>query len=170
MTDLSTEIAQWRNKKPKDAALLITVEFYHSAFGIHRLINGFKDKALTIESGAPRNAGEDVTFRAIALDAPWPSQKDQPTININVNIARVGSEIKSEVKKIVGFGAFEPVQVIWRAYLSSNTSSPAAAYYLYGQVTMNGESVTINASDENPLAKRVSRILTTTDFPGTIDL
>ena len=170
MTDLSTEIAQWRNRKPKDSALLTTVEFYHSGFGTHRLINGFKDKTLTLESGAPRNAGQAVSFRAIALDAPWPAQQEEPRISININIARVGSELKSEIKKIVGFGAFEPIQVVWRAYLSTDTTAPVAVFYLYGDVSMDGEAVTITASDENPLAKRISRILTTTDFPGTIDL
>lgn len=171
MADLTTEIAQWRNRKPKNVALLTTIEIYHPLTGVHRLFNGFKDKALTLESGAPRNASQTVTFRAVAFNAPKPSQQDEPRISIPISIARVGSELKTELKKIRDFGVFDPIEIVWRQYLSSNTSAPVEAYYLYAQsIAVSASGVTITASDENPLAKRVARIATTGDFPGLIDL
>lgn len=170
MTDLSTEVAQWRNKKPKDVALLTTVEFYHSSFGIIRLINAFKDRSLTLEADAPRNAGETVAFRAVTFEAPKPSQLEEPRINIPITISRIGSELKSYIKQIRAFGAYEPIQVVWRQYLS-NIATPVVVYYLYAaEVSLDAQAVTINASDENPLAKSVARIVTTGDFPGLIDL
>lgn len=171
MADLTTEIAQWRNRKPKNVALLTTVEIYHQSTGVHRLYNGFSDKTLTLESGAPRNAGQAVTFRAVAFEAPKPSQQDEPRISIPITINRIGSELKSEIKKIKAFGAFDPIEIVWRQYLSSNTSAPVEVYYLYAQnIAINAQAVTITATDENPLAKRVARIATTNDFPGLIDL
>jgi hypothetical protein len=171
MASIDTRISNYRNKKPKDSIEWTTLEIYQETVGTFRFINEFIDKDLTLEAGAPRNAGETVTFKAISFKATNPAQDSEPQSYIAVTMQRVGSEVKSIAKQLDGFAGYAPAELIWRKYLSDDTSEPALIYYLYIEsMSVDGLGVTIVATDENPNSQRVADIITTQRFPGTIDL
>lgn len=167
-----SRISDYRNKKPKNVIKFVTVEMYHPDVGTLRYVSGqYADKTFTLESGAPRNAGEAVTFQAASFQYSSPSQDSEPSSSASMSFQRVGSGIKSAIKKMQGFAAFTPVEFVWREFLSDDTSEPVIVYYLYvSSITPTRDSVTIEASDVNPLTQSISRIVTPNDFPGTIDL
>ncbi len=172
MADTTSRISAYRNKKPKDVIPFFTFEIYQANAGLFRFYKtGFSDKSFTLESDAPNNPSETVEFRAINFEGSSPSQTAEPQILIEVSVQRVGSELKSALKNMIGFAAYDPIEFTWREYLSDDTSEPAKVYYLYAQnITLSGSSATIVATDENPLSQTVSDIANTVRFPGLIDL
>ena len=172
MADTSSRIAAYRNKKPKDVVKFYTFEISQVSAGLFRFYRtGYSDRSFTLEAGAPNNPNETVEFRAISFEGDSPAQTADPQILIEVSVQRVGSELKSALKRMIGFAAYDPVRFTWREYLSDDTSGPAKVYYLYAQnITLGRDSATIVATDENPLSQTVSDIATTVRFKGLINL
>ncbi len=169
--DLDSLIAKYRNEKPVEPIVWPTIEIYNETTGVFRFVRDYADKTFTIESGADRNAGEAVDFKAIGFSAPSPSQGSEPSVTINVTLQRVGSEMKAQLKKLRGFLSFNPAYFVWREYISTDTSAPVSVYYLYVKsISMDSGAITIVASDENPLAQPVSSIATVGRFPALADL
>lgn len=168
-----SELDAYRSKKPKNVGHLIALEFYHPSIGVYRFVGPegvYKEKELGIEAGAPRNAGEMVAHRPAVFSAPFPRVEGEPTVTIQITMARVGSELKSALKKITGFAAMTPTAVIWRYYLTSDLTAPQVEYYLYGEVSLSADAVAITATEKNPLTWRICDINTTQRFPGLLDL
>lgn len=171
MADTTSRIAAYRTKKPKSTIKWETFEIYQENGGLFRFVKDFTNQTFTLEAGAPNNPSEAVEFRAINFDGSTPSQTAEPQISIEVSIQRVGSEIKSALKQMIGFAAYTPIEFTWREFMSDDTSEPVQVYYLYVQnISLARGAVTIVATDENPLAQTVSDIATTVRFPGLIDL
>lgn len=144
-----------------------TVEIYNVDIGVRRYVNGFTDRTLTLESGAPRNASSAVVFAASDLEWPDPAQDDSGTINSDVSFSSVGSDAKQALKQITKVGRLAGTEIVLREYLSDNLTSPAVVYYLYaGAITQDGPSLRIPATDTNPYTQNTSEVYTLTRFPG----
>lgn len=167
MSEVDPVIRTFFNQKPADVIQFRTVEIYHSEIGNMRFVSSWADQDFMIEAGAPRDAGTIQAFTALQLEWANPNQNDTGDITIPVNLGLIGSEVRSELKKIRDYGYMESIEVVLRYYLSSDTSGPKKFYYLTGdQVTLRGLESTIQASDDNPTNERTARVYTFNEFPG----
>lgn len=158
-------------QKPADVSRIRTVELYNPDFGTLRLVNGFTDRQLALESGAPRNSGETVDFQAIDLSWPDPSMDESATISVNVTFSRVGTRARELVKTITPEGGLRGIEVVLREYFSDNLTAPQAVFYLYSPaITISGPSVSLQASDTNPALQNTADVYTLNRFPGLRDL
>lgn len=165
------------SRKPSTVIRYHTVELYHSQIGTLRFVGDFEvdgdiaypgnGHTFTLEATAPRNAGEAVEFAPTYMDFTPPEQTSDPVTSIDIQLGRVGTRVKAELKKIRDGGFLESMSVIYRMFLSDDTSAPAEVYTLWASsVTLQATSAAITATDSNPANKNVSRIYRFTDFPG----
>lgn len=171
MAEINTRIRNYFNQKPTKTIRYQTIELSHSATGVFRFVKDFVDHDFGLEADAPNNPGETVTFQALNFEIPEPSQTDTPNINIPIQLGRIGSGLKEQLKKITGFDFMESALVIYRVYLSDDTTTPVKTYKLFAsEIGMQANNVAINAEDDNPTNMDVSRVYTFEDFPGLKEL
>lgn len=133
---------------------LLTLAFYHSAFvddfgqpmGVY-VVCDLDPLQATIEAGAPLDAGDEVTFRPVPMRVVFPEETDDarnPGAQIEVsNVARILGPYLDQAA-----ATQEPVQVIARTYLPSDTSAPHEMPPLRLELTgasADGNSVRITA-------------------------
>ena len=146
-----------------------TFEFYHKSFGVRRFVqNQFEDKSFGLESNAERNPGETVQFQAVAAEITDPKISDDPVISLDIQMGRVGSLIKPELKKIKGIERMTPIECIIRDYLSTDLTSPASlpVKLWVRSISIDNDNVAISAEDSNPQTINVGRVYTVNDFKG----
>lgn len=144
-----------------------TLEYYDSVNGVMRYVDGRRNtKNFTLESDAPRNAGESVQFLGGSISYGLPEQnEDNPTIEIQ--LGRIGQFVKSKLKAITGFNRFNPAEVIVREYIEGEEAAPVNVVRFYiSTITMTADGVAILASLDNPASRRICRIVNEEDFPG----
>lgn len=129
---------------------LLTLAFYHSAFrddfGQQTAVYVVCDNdplEATIEAGAPLDAGEVVTFTAVPMRVVLPEESDEsrdPRAQIEVDhVTRLLSPYLR-----VAAATTEPVRVIARTYLPSDTSGPHEMPTLQLELTgASADSVTV---------------------------
>lgn len=167
MAEINVRVRQFYNQKPINITEYHTIEIYHPSFNSLRFVRSYSDKTLTLEASAPRDPSTAVLFKALNFEVTNPEQDESPSVNIRIQLGRVGSEAKAELKKIRDFGFYQPAQVIYRRFLSDDTSAPVKVYKLYADSpVIQANNVAINATDENPNRQDVSRLYTYQVFPG----
>ena len=168
MAEINVRINQYYNQKPRDIIYYVTLELFHPSFvDPLRFVHDYTEKTFTLESSAPRDAGLPVVFSPLNFSAPPPDQDDTTSVNIKIDLGRVGSEVKEQLKKIQGFGFYTPVDVIYRRFLSDDTSAPVKVYKLFAnQPTIKANNVSFTASDDNPSKQNVARLYQFDAFPG----
>ncbi len=146
-----------------------TIELYHSQIGTLRYVfNQFFDKTFTLEAGAPRDASTAVVFKAASGDVSPLTQSSNPVSSLQINLGRVGQGVKAELRKISGTGWLEQIQCLYRVYDGSNLTAPmnVPPELFISNVSMDGESVSLTAEDDNPGGIAVARKYLAQDFPG----
>lgn len=167
MAETNIQIRNFYNQKPIGPIYYLTLEIYHPAMGAVRFVNDFTAQTFTLESSAPRDGGQAVEFTPLNFNSPEPDQDETSSVRIRIDLGRVGSEAKEQLKRVNGFGYFEPVQVIYRKFISTETSGPVKVYILYSsQVSIQKDNVSIVATDDNPSRQNVSRLYQFGAFPG----
>ena len=137
-----------------------TVEIYHESIGTLRyVLNQFTDKSFTLESDAPRNAGQTVTFTALTGELSDEAQTNL-TVNRTLSLGRVGSEIKQKLKLIDNAARYKSAQMIVRYYIQNETSSPSNVPEIYyvSEIGISEGSVSVTASDELAFNSRISTV------------
>lgn len=171
MAETNTRIIQFFNQKPTAPRQIITFEIFHPDTGVLRFIRDFVDKTLRLESTAPRNPSGDVLFTAASFDVREPSQGESSQATLTVNLGRVGSGVKSKLKQITDFGFLSNMELIYRQYLSDDTSAPVKVFsFFVSDINFSEGSVSLAASDDNPTNQDVGRVYTFEDFPGLVSL
>ncbi|WP_106478101.1 DUF1833 family protein [Phytohalomonas tamaricis] len=161
MPEASLEVRQFHSVKPAKVMQYLTFEIYHQKIGSLRFIQGFDDRDLLIETG------ETVTFRAANFAVSTPDQTDTPDASISVDLGRVGSQVKMQLRKLDGADFFKPALLTYRQYLSSVTTGPTKVIALYiSDIAFKADTVSIKAEDDNPSTRDVSREYSPVDFPG----
>lgn len=156
---------QFWTQKPASQAKYVTLEIFNANAGLKRIIaNQQQDKQLTLESDAPRNAGELVTFQAVSLNAEEPKQGDGGAL-LNSVFGAIGIEGKKFVRD--AFSSWPPtIDVIWRMYISGITE-PVKKYRLQAKsVSIESFSVSIESEQVNRSTQSIARIYRTAEFPG----
>ena len=162
-----TTLGQFYRQKPANIVVYTALEFYHSDFGVLRyVVNQYDNVTLTLEAGAPRNAGEAVVFEPIAAQAGDPEQGDFGA-SIDIQLGAAGAQLKEKINGISEAGRREPIEVVWRKYRSDQTSAPGAVFYMQvANVAFNGRNVAIVAQQRSAQELSVWRVYKDDEFVG----
>jgi len=172
----SEAIAESRVYATVDEPELLTLALYHSAivdqFGQPTgayAVNDFEELVATVEADAPVHGGEEVTFRPVPMRVTLPEESDDvrdPGAQIEIdNAARVLTPYLRAAAQTQ-----EPVQLIARTYLPSDTSAPHEMPPLHLEVTgasADGVNVTLRAGFGDVTNYPFPSVLYTPEgFPG----
>lgn len=169
------DYVKFKMNKPESKRDIRTIEIYHPDFTkVFRLVQDFDHYNATLESTAPRQAGQEVMFEPFAGTIVEPSERNDGDRAIQINLADITGVIQDELDRIDGVKWFTPIEVIYRKYWSDNNTAPAVnPLYLYASSPSFNESdgdipvsATFNAQDSDLSQKAGGRIYTTTDYPG----
>ena len=114
---LSAAIAEAYASAPTDLIIYHTLELYHPAFTVPvRVVRDHVALDARLEAGAPRDAGDVVTFTAYAFDIIPPDQTADALPQCVIEIDNVGQEILAQIDAATSQP--ESIEVIYRQYLS----------------------------------------------------
>ena len=166
---------KFKMNKPEAQREFRTLEIFHSSKSAPiRLVQDYNSYVARLESGAPRNASEFVTFQPFAGEIVEPTESNDAEQSISVNIADINSELPKYLDSFDGFDWLEPIQVIYRKYWSADNLNPAippsylfATSPSYDSTNADGSiSTSFVASDVDLSQKRAGIIYTVRQFPG----
>ena len=145
-----------------------TFEIYHPAVGVHRRVKGqFYDKQFMLESTAPRNAGEIVTFEPAAFETQHPDISEDSVLTMTTQMGNIGSMIKGYLKQIKSYDNLYPnttaTEYIYREFING---VPSKIYLWVSNFNITGDTVAFVASDDNPNAINVAEVYKAQNFPG----
>ena len=145
-----------------------TIELYHPSFSsVLRFIQDAEDQALTLESAAPREAGDSVLFSAISMVIEEPQETEEADPVLTVNLGGVGGEVQDQVNAITGEDALTPIECIYRKYYSGDIDSPVIVLSLsVSTIRFEGYTrVAFTAEDIDFANKLSGEIYTIERFP-----
>ena len=157
--------------------VLDTIELYHPAFvddqgqpAPVRYVNDGLDLTAYLEATAPRNPGEEVTFTAGQFRLKVPETTDKGVSDLQIAIDNVNPVITRYIE--LAMQNPEPIDVIWRPYVSDDLSGPDLDPPLYMQtvkINVDITSVALTASFNEWVNKRYPGfIYTAEDYPGLV--
>ncbi|WP_074132166.1 DUF1833 family protein [Bradyrhizobium sp. NAS96.2] len=151
---------------PPSARIYYTLELWQSSFDqpARVVANVGNDMAFGLEAGAPRNAGETVTFIACPFDAGYPEQKEGQPPSTTIKIDNVNRELVPKIR--AAQGTREYIQVLYREYLGSDLTEPAYGpiEFELRSVQMVGASLTGTVMVKNLQNKRFPRLTKNYDY------
>jgi hypothetical protein len=143
-----------------------TVEIYHPTTGVERYVDGTIDPiSFTLESDAPRNAGQTVEFEGTAFEYSQPEQS-QSTITMDIQLGRVGTQIKHKLKQIKGADRAKSGEVIIREYIAGESDVKYKLELYIRNITMTMDGAAITCAQDDPSKQNVAEIYTSQRFPG----
>lgn len=158
-----------RASAPSDVVIIEAIEIRHASFPAPiRLTNQKSNLTATLEASAPSNAGEAVTFTSAHFELTLPRQGAQGNQSLKMVIGNVDKTVRQHLDIAVANPT--PITVIYRHFLSSDTSAPAVdpppRLTFKGATadvfTVNAEASTVDWIN-NKLHKRK---YTLEDYPG----
>lgn len=158
---LSEAIAEAYASATVGDPVLITLELHHPSFTAPaRVVNDYRTLTATLEADAPYNAGEAVEFIGVPFRYTKPEQSDSGApAAVGIEIDNVSLAITELLLQAIE--SDEPVLVIEREYLPSDTSAPHVLPVL--QLEMGGIQVGV----ETVSAQLTFGNLTNRKFPAT---
>lgn len=135
---------------PVDALVHDTLEFRHPAFVeagapvAVRIVRAATDIVATLEASAPFQAGQSVTFRALAFALTPPESPERGLPQIDLAIDNATADLMPWLE--LAAASFAPVELSYRQYLDSDLTAPA--YVLHGLTAkrVRGDMVRITGS------------------------
>lgn len=136
-----------------------TIEIYSSVMGLERyVLKQFSDKQFTLESTAPRNPSETVTFNPLAGTLGGFSFATDD-ITRTLTLGRVGTDIRKRLYQFTNKW-IDPVQVLVRVYHEDDLTAPdggALTYYVKSiNTTVDASSITLTT--QRPFNQGVARV------------
>lgn len=120
---LSQAIKEAYASAPANVVIYHTMELWHPAFTTPiRVVRDYVDLTATLESTAPRNASESVTFIAFNFDFTKPEVSAAGIPQITITMDNVDRSIVANIE--AALGSTELVSVIYREFISTDLSSP----------------------------------------------
>lgn len=120
---LSQALAEAYASCPTDVVILHTLEFRHPVFTSPiRVVRDQADLTATLEAAAPANPGEVVLFLRYPFDLELPEVSDRGTPQVTITIDNVTAEIGRQIDAAVSEP--DPIEVTYRAFLSSDLAGP----------------------------------------------
>jgi hypothetical protein len=155
---------------PIHRVALDALEFWHPAFTAPaRVVNDNAPLTATLEADAPRDAGEAVTFQAVAVSVIWPSETDDAAApRLQLQVDGVSAILIDQLELAVD--TLDPVILIARRYMSDDLSGPARLPVLTLELTdvrVTETRVTATCLAGDPANTRFpSRAYTRARYPG----
>lgn len=104
--------------------ILDTLEFRHDSFvGAFRVVRDFTDLEARLESDAPLNANQYVTFSALAFTMNLPRNDDGGVARLQISLDNASAYMYSVFDQIVLTQS--PLVVTYRPYLANDLTGPA---------------------------------------------
>ena len=126
---LSEAIKEAYAVAPSDVVILHTLELRHPAFEDEegnpmsiRVVRDHADLTARLEASAPLDAGEMVTFAAMAFDLSLPPVDVAPVPEITVTIDNVSREIVRHLDAAAT--SQDKIEITYRPYLSTDLEGP----------------------------------------------
>lgn len=162
------EYQRFITNEPESQREIRTLEIYHPQFGMVRYVDNYSDISAGIEAGAPRNAGETVTYSAATLTIQDAADRGDADQLLSVSMGATDTILNDLVSQVEGSGFFDQIEVVYRKYYSADLSEPAVppAYLFGSSLSFTGETATFTAEDIDLEAKRSGIIYTLELFPG----
>lgn len=156
---------------PETVRMIRTVEIYHPDIGIHRYCEPYSNKTLTLESTAPRDASQAVTFTAVQLELNEPAEGLNKTSSFTASFPMAGTQISEIMDQIDDY--LTPIEFIYRKYVSTDLTEPGQtpSYSFVSAIAFDGDSnVTLTAATDNAAVRRTGAIYTLEKYPSLKDL
>ncbi|MCK5614627.1 DUF1833 family protein [Candidatus Pacearchaeota archaeon] len=157
---------------PGDQREFRTIEIFHPDFSeILRFVEDQVDRQLTLNTDAPRNAGELVTFTSISMKVTEPKENRDADQVLTVNLGAVGNEVEDQIDLITPDGFLTQIEVIYRKYYSGDIGQPVVTLSLSaGTLSFNNyDSVSFSAEDTDFVNKSSGETYDLNRFPGLSD-
>lgn len=108
---------------PDNVVAYHTLEIYHPSFTqAIRVVRDFVDLQATLESAAPRNASQSVTFVGFAFDIVPPEVSTTGVPSCQITIDNVSRDIVANLE--LAISSNQPISIIYRLFLSSDLTAP----------------------------------------------
>lgn len=165
---LSAALAEAYASVPDGTVVLDTLEIWHPAFTAPlRIVADGTTLDARIEAGAPRDAGQIVTFVPLAFRLIPPEITPGTTPVLELEIDTAGREIVAEVDRALA--SLDPVEIIWRRYIAA-TAADGPDYVIGGlrlrSVTATPVRMSARAGWQDLLGERFPRLsYTRAGFP-----
>ena len=157
---------------PTNMIIHHTLEFYHPSFDdqVIRVVEGFGELVATLESGAPRNEGEQVTFQPYPFRVTLPPVFEKAAPELSIAIDNVSREILVQIEKAAT--SLDSIELIYRPYVNTDLSTPQ----MNPPIKLNVVGCTANISTITATCRfhdlaNVSfptNVYTSREFPGLI--
>lgn len=127
---MSAAIREAYASAPASVVVLHTLELRHPSFRdasgaptAIRVVRDMADLTATLETTAPLNAGEAVTFTGLAFEFSLPPEDDRGSApEIQITLDNASAELMRYLDGAVDTN--EPIEITYRPYLSTDTSAP----------------------------------------------
>lgn len=158
---------------PIGVIVYATLEIWHPTFIVSgapapiRVVNAPADLVARLESDAPRDPAQEVVFLASAFRILLPQIGESAIGNGTIEASNISRKLSSMLDNIDT--VVEPVQLIFREYLSSDVSEPSKIElnYTLSDITITERSVSASLAVENLAARRVpARVYSPGEFPA----
>jgi len=159
--------ADYFRKKPLNDVLYTTLEVYHPDVGVKRVVTMQQAaKSLALESNAPRNPSESVTFEPVGFVAPQPEIGEDGDVSLSIAIQDGAKELRDWLRGITDAGRLTPIQLIWRQHLASGTAPEVVLRFQLAGRKSRGATLAFRAEQVNPAVRQWLRVYKEDDFPG----
>jgi hypothetical protein len=156
--------------------VLLTLAIYHplitdptteQQIGVY-IVNDFEPLRATLEDDAPLDGGAEVTFRPVPMRIRLPDESsDAPAGTVEIEISNVSRELVPYLEAAAA--SADPIELMFRTYLPSDTGGPHETPPLRVQVTgatVTTTAVSLTASFGDTTNRRFPRLeYTPEDFP-----
>lgn len=120
---LSDALEEAYASAPSSEVVLHTLEIRHPDFTQPiRVVRDHQDLTATLESDAPLNPGEEVTFIRMAFDFVLPEVMKSASPEIEISLDNVSGEVVAYMDAAAN--SPDLIEVTYRPYLASDTSGP----------------------------------------------
>ena len=136
-----------------------TITFAHSELGTIRLVNGVFDTVAL---------GGDLFYPA-KMDVSVPAQGRDPIPKLRVSFPRIsaGRQFTVALAALTVAGRREPITVTYQQWIDGTVTSSFTLWVTDDEgVSMNADSITVVASDDNPMRRNVSIIYSVDVWTG----
>ena len=169
------DYVKFKINKPEAKREFRTIEIFHPKFSkTFRLVQDFDQYDAFLESTAPRQPGQLITFEPFSGKIVEPAERNDGDLSLQVDIGDLKGEIQDELDMIDGVDWLTPIEIIYRKYWSDDNTAPAVnPFYLFANSPSFEESdgeIPVNASftaqDSDLSQKSAGSLYTTTDYSG----
>ena len=163
---MANNLPEFFVQKPANQTIYTTLEFYHPVAGLFRFVSNQNfAKSFQLEAGAPRNAGQMVSFDPVGFEAPQPEIGEDGETSLDLQLGAIGFEAKPFIDTVMT--SWPPkIEVVWRQHLSEDTNPVNVLYFEGDAWALDVINLGVQCGQVNFAARDISVIYTPDIFKG----